>query len=134
MCISVDKNDFFGYNITKKIPGGVNMASTRINLTVDAAAKEKALELFKEFGMDASTAVNIYFQTVVRMRKIPFEISVPSPENIFDMDSKCFMEKAEFAVKNRDTVNEPEYVLSMDLNEGIPYKLYKDNRREYLDE
>ena len=48
------------------------MASTRINLTVDETAKDKALELFKAFGMDASTAVNIYFQTVARTRKIPF--------------------------------------------------------------
>lgn len=110
------------------------MASTRINLTVDETAKEKALELFKAFGMDASTAVNIYFQTVARTRKIPFEISVPQEENIFNMDSKTFMENVSTAVKNRDSIQEPEYVVSMDLNEGIPYKLYKDNRREYLDE
>ena len=31
------------------------MASTRINLTVDETAKDKALELFKAFGMDACT-------------------------------------------------------------------------------
>lgn len=109
------------------------MASTRINLTVDETAKEKALELFKAFGMDASTAVNIYFQTVARTKKIPFEISVPE-EDIFDMDSKTFMEKVCDAVENRDNISEPEYVVSMDLNEGIPYKLYKDNRREYLND
>ena len=110
------------------------MASTRINLTVDETAKEKALELFKAFGMDASTAVNIYFQTVARTRKIPFEISVSQDENIFNMDSKTFMENVSGAIKSRDKIQEPEYVVSMDLDEGIPYKLYKDNRREYLDE
>lgn len=109
------------------------MASTRINLTVDETAKEKALELFKAFGMDASTAVNIYFQAVARMRKIPFEIAVPE-EDVFDMDSTTFMYKVSDAVKNRDNIQEPEYVISMDLNEGIPYKLYKDNRREYFNE
>jgi len=109
------------------------MASTRINLTVDETAKEKALELFKAFGMDASTAVNIYFQTVARTRKIPFEISVPQ-EDIFNMDSNTFMDNVRNAVKNRDNIEEPEYIISMDLNEGIPYKLYKDNRREYLNE
>lgn len=110
------------------------MASTRINLTVDETAKEKALELFKAFGMDASTAVNIYFQTVARTRKIPFEISLPMEEDIFKMDSKTFMDNVKNAVKMRENIQEPEYVVSMDLNEGVPYKLYKDNRREYFDE
>lgn len=108
------------------------MASTRINLTVDETAKEKALELFKAFGMDASTAVNIYFQTVARTRKIPFEISVPPETDIFDMDAETFMKNVSNAVKDRDNIREVEYVISMDLNEGIPYRLYKDNRREYL--
>lgn len=109
------------------------MASTRINLTVDETAKEKALELFRAFGMDASTAVNIYFQTVARTKKIPFEISVPQ-EDVFDMDTKTFMDKVCYAVEKRDEIHEPDYVISMDLNEGVPYKLYKDNRREYLND
>ena len=109
------------------------MASTRINLTVDETAKEKALELFKVFGMDASTAVNIYFQTVARTRKIPFEISA-SYEDVFGMDSNTFMDNVKAAVQNRNEIQDADYVISMDLNEGIPYKLFKDNRREYLEE
>ena len=38
------------------------MATARINLTVDETAKEEALKLFEMFGMDASTAVNMFFK------------------------------------------------------------------------
>ena len=37
------------------------------------------------------------------------------------------------AVENRDRLPESEYVLTMDLNEKKPYKLYRDGRKEYLD-
>ncbi len=38
------------------------MATARINLTVDETTKEEALKLFDAFGMDASTAVNMFFK------------------------------------------------------------------------
>lgn len=38
------------------------MATARINSTVDVTAKEEALKLFEMFGMDVSTAVNVFFQ------------------------------------------------------------------------
>ena len=84
------------------------MASTRINLTVDEAAKEKALELFKAFGMDASTAVNIYFQTVARTRKIPFEISanVPNAETLAAIEEMDDMLSGKIPAKRYSSVKE----------------------------
>jgi addiction module RelB/DinJ family antitoxin len=36
--------------------------------------------LCRDFGMSASTAFNVFARTVVRQRRIPFEISASEPE------------------------------------------------------
>jgi len=54
------------------------MADT-INVTIrlDREIKEKAEELFGEFGMNLSTAFNVFARQAVRQGKIPFEIYDP---------------------------------------------------------
>ena len=60
------------------------MATARINLTVDENTKEEALKLFDKFGVDASTAVNMFIKAVLREQKIPFEVRANSfDENIY---------------------------------------------------
>ncbi len=44
---------------------------------MDEELKKQAEQLFAQFGMNMSTAVTIFVKTVVRERKIPFEISAP---------------------------------------------------------
>lgn len=111
------------------------MSTTRIYLTVDETAKEEALKLFQEIGMDASTAVNIYFKAVARMHKIPFDLALPEEaDDIFSMNSSEFMDRARAAVANRNKSESADYVISMDIEDGKPYKLYSDGRREYIEE
>jgi DNA-damage-inducible protein J len=43
---------------------------------MDSNLKTKFVTLCGEFGMNPSTAVTMFAKTVVRQRKIPFEISV----------------------------------------------------------
>jgi DNA-damage-inducible protein J len=54
------------------------MAET-INVTVrlDRDIKEQAETMFNGFGMNLSTAVNIFVRQSLRQGKIPFEISDP---------------------------------------------------------
>lgn len=79
------------------------MATARINLTVDESTKEEALKLFDKFGVDASTAVNMFFKKVVQTRSIPFNISVnDSNRTIYNMSNDEFMSKVQSAVDNRD--------------------------------
>jgi DNA-damage-inducible protein J len=54
------------------------MANT-INVTIrlDKDVKEKAEALFGEFGMNLSTAFNIFARQALRQGKIPFEIYDP---------------------------------------------------------
>ena len=54
------------------------MANT-INVTIrlDKEIKEQAEKLFNEFGMNLSTAFNIFARQSLRQGKIPFEIYDP---------------------------------------------------------
>ncbi len=52
------------------------MAKT-VNFTVrvDADIKEEAEELFKDLGLNLTSAVNIFLRECVRRNGIPFEVS-----------------------------------------------------------
>ena len=54
------------------------MADT-INVTIrlDREIKEQAENMFDDFGMNLSTAFNIFVRQSLRQRKIPFEIHDP---------------------------------------------------------
>ena len=54
------------------------MAET-INVTIrlDREIKEQAESMFNDFGMNLSTAFNIFVRQSLRQRKIPFEICDP---------------------------------------------------------
>lgn len=51
--------------------------TTRIHLTVDEKTTKEALEILNQLGLDASTAVNIFFKKVIQTRSIPFDIKAP---------------------------------------------------------
>lgn len=48
---------------------------------MDSATKSKADALFAEFGMNISTAFNIFVRQTLREGKIPFEISLDQPDS-----------------------------------------------------
>ena len=51
------------------------MAKTTANISIDAETKAKAQELFADFGMDLSTAVNIFLRQAIYEHAIPFAIT-----------------------------------------------------------
>ena len=53
--------------------------SDTINVTIrlDREIKEQAENMFDDFGMNLSTAFNIFIRQSLRQRKIPFEIHDP---------------------------------------------------------
>ncbi len=53
------------------------MAQATFSVRMDEVLKEQFDGLCQEFGMNASTAINIFARAVVRQRRIPFEISSP---------------------------------------------------------
>ena len=50
-----------------------------INVNVDAKTKEQANLIFKDLGLNMSTAINMFLTQVVKRDGIPFEITNPKP-------------------------------------------------------
>ncbi|MEZ3496547.1 MAG: type II toxin-antitoxin system RelB/DinJ family antitoxin [Lachnospiraceae bacterium] len=63
------------------------MAKVSTNISIDADVKTKAQELFSDFGMDLSTAINIFLRQAIRDNAIPFSIQrdVPNSDTIAAM-------------------------------------------------
>lgn len=56
------------------------MAQATFSVRMDEALKKQFDGLCHEFGMNASTAINVFARAVVLQRRIPFEIYSPKPE------------------------------------------------------
>ncbi len=53
------------------------MAQATFSVRMDEALKKQFDGLCQEFGMNTTTAINVFARAVVRQRRIPFEISSP---------------------------------------------------------
>ncbi|MDR1093823.1 MAG: type II toxin-antitoxin system RelB/DinJ family antitoxin [Clostridiales bacterium] len=53
------------------------MAQINVTVRLDKDVKESAERLFHDFGMNFSTAVNVFARQALRQGKIPFEIFDP---------------------------------------------------------
>ena len=58
------------------------MAKVSTNISIDAETKAKAQILLSEFGMDLSTAVNIFLKQMLYEGKIPFSIERHIPNDV----------------------------------------------------
>ena len=54
-------------------------STTNINICIDTDLKLQADALFSEFGMNMSTAFNIFVRQSLREGRIPFEITLNRP-------------------------------------------------------
>ena len=55
------------------------MAKVATNISIDEDIKPKAQAMLAEFGLDLSTAVNMFLRQMLRERAIPFEIRKEIP-------------------------------------------------------
>lgn len=56
------------------------MSQATFSVRMDETLKRQFDSLCADFGMNASTAINVFARAVVRERKIPFEITAPEPD------------------------------------------------------
>lgn len=56
------------------------MSQATFSVRMDESLKRQFDGLCQEFGMNASTAINVFARAVVRERRIPFDISSPEPQ------------------------------------------------------
>ena len=63
------------------------MAKVSTSISIDADVKAKAQALFADFGLDLSTAINIFLRQSIRENSIPFTIQreVPNADTIAAM-------------------------------------------------
>lgn len=71
------------------------MAKTATTITIDSDIKAQAQELLADFGLDLSTAINIFLRQTIRENAIPFNISreIPNADTIAAMKESEEMKK-----------------------------------------
>ena len=64
------------------------MAKVSTSISIDAEVKDKAQKLFAEFGMDLSTAINVFLRQSIFEQCIPFTIrrDLPNETTLKAMD------------------------------------------------
>ena len=67
------------------------MAQATFSIRMDENLKRQFDILCNEFGMNATTAFNIFARAVVRERKIPFEITANQVEPTLETGYQAFM-------------------------------------------
>ena len=55
------------------------MANSSMNIRMDSEVKEQAQRLFAEFGLDMTTAINMFLRQSIRMQGIPFDLKLEVP-------------------------------------------------------
>lgn len=83
------------------------MAKVTTTITIDSNIKAQAQELLADFGLDLSTAINIFLRQTVRENAIPFNISrdVPNSDTIAAMKEIEEMKKHPEMYKSYDNAD-----------------------------
>lgn len=55
---------------------------SRTNIYLDANIKDQAKEIFNQYGLSLSQAVNIFLTQSVLNRGLPFEVKIPNDETL----------------------------------------------------
>jgi DNA-damage-inducible protein J len=71
------------------------MANTSMNIRMDSEVKKQAEQLFAEFGLNMTTAINMFLRQAIRQHGIPFELKldIPNAETIKAMEEADLLSK-----------------------------------------
>ena len=88
------------------------MASAQLHVRMDEDTKAQAQKILSEMGLDASTAVNIYFKQIIKVRGLPFLPSTDpfySDSNITAIDEAAKqIERGQVVVKTLEDLEAME--------------------------
>ena len=90
------------------------MSQATFSVRMEEGLKRQFDGLCQEFGMTASTAINVFARAVVRERRIPFEIAASEPEVTRDSALRAFQ-----ALRAEARANGVSYLSLDDINEEI---------------
>lgn len=97
------------------------MAQATFSVRMDEGLKRQFDVLCSDFGMTASTAINVFARAVVRERKIPFEIASPEPEITREKAMQAF-----FAIREQAKHNGLQDMTLDEINEEIRLARYSE--------
>lgn len=101
-----------GYNRPRKEE--YMMPQATFSVRMDEGLKKQFDALCTDFGMSASTAINVFARAVVRERRIPFEIVSPEPESARDKAMAAFR-----SLRAQAQENFPQGMSLEEINEEI---------------
>ena len=101
------------------------MAQATFSVRMDETLKKQFDALCSDFGMTASTAINVFARAVVRERRIPFEITSPEPEITREGAMQAFL-----SLRAQATENFPQGMTLDEINEEIHKARYGDEDAE----
>ena len=93
-----------------------------LTIRIEPELKAEASSLFKELGMDLSTAIGIFFRQAIRCNGLPFEVKLDKNERRFRTDDSMVI----------NTPNGPMTIFT-DLGTLMPDEI-ADLGREYTEE
>lgn len=86
------------------------MAKVATNISIDEEIKPKAQAMLVEFGLDLSTAVNIFLRQMLREKAIPFDIRQEVP-NATTLAAVAEVEEMEKNLKSTKTYSSVESLM-----------------------
>jgi len=87
------------------------MSQATLNVRMDSHLKKQFEDLCIDFGMTPSTAVNVFVKTLVRERRIPFEIAAPRDPFYSESNMKRLRES----------------IQQLEAGKGTPHELIEDD-------
>ena len=88
------------------------MATTNLNIRTDKFIKDQAEEIFKELGLNMTTAINMFLRSAIRVHGIPFDLKLDEPNEI----TKAAIEEGR---KIMSTHSAPKYSSMDDLKAAL---------------
>ena len=101
------------------------MAQSTFSVRMDETLKRQFDALCSDFGMTASTAINVFARAVVRERRIPFEITSPEPEITREGAMQAFL-----SLRAQAAENFPQGMTLDEINEEIHKARYGEEDTE----
>ena len=94
------------------------MAQATFSVQMDETLKKQFDTLCSDFGRTAATAINVFAKTVVRERRIPFEIASPEPTAVQGITREGAL-RAFYMLREQARENFPQGMSLEEINEEI---------------
>ena len=103
------------------------MSQATFSVRMDETLKRQFDSLCADFGMNASTAINVFARAVVRERKIPFEITAPEPDITREKAMQTFL-----AIRKQAAKDFPQGMQLDEINEEIRKARYDEEETMFI--